>query len=182
VKQTAILSISILLLVSCGNKSVREASGPFPLQPATTGQTRADTVFSLMQQDRNLSGLNLSGMEMDWMDLSGVRIIRSTMNNASLHGTCLREALISDTSMVGVDMVAADCRNARLIRTDLHGSRLVKSDFSDALMIQVDLSFTDLTDICLRGASITGCIISKKWKGTLESSGLKKLEEIIWVE
>ena len=165
------------------SKDRDQASVLQPRQATETGIPRKNEwLYTENLRGIDMSGLDLSDAVMDWKDLTGVKIIRSTLNQASLHGTCLREALFSDSSLRGVDLTAADCRNARFIRTDLRGSKMVKTDMSDVLMIQVDMSFSDLSDIKLTGAKISGAIISKKWKSSIESSGVKKLEDIIWVD
>lgn len=186
-KKISLLIITILVATGCSINSTSKTRDEVNIlqtkQSSGSGIPRKNEwLYSENLRGLDLSGLDLSDTVLEWKDLTGVKVIRSTLNQASLHGACLREALFSDSSLRGVDLTAADCRNAQFIRTDLRGSKMVKTDMSDSLMIQVDMSFSDLTDIKLTGAKISGAIISKKWKPTLESSGVKKLEDIIWVE
>lgn len=78
----------------------------------------------------NLRGANLIGAGLSFTDLTG-----ADLKGAKLSGANLRYAILSDADLTGADLTRANLMNAILTRTDLGGA-----DLSDADLESADLS------------------------------------------
>ena len=112
----------------------------------------------------HLSGVKLSGVEMDDANLSGANLVSSNLNGsvlslsdlsgANLRNVSITGAWINMARLVGADLDRANLSASTFFGTDLTGANLQNAKLNGANLIGANLSGTDL-----RGADLTGAIL-----------------------
>jgi len=89
-----------------------------------------------------LSGCDLSGMDLQWADLGGACLQRADLSGADLY----------EASLEGADLYRADLRNANLYYACLVGANLRHAMIGGAHLVGADLSRVDIKgiDVCIR--------------------------------
>ena len=89
----------------------------------------------------NLSGIDLSGMNMSQVVLSGASLI-----NAVLKATDLSDANLGAANLVNANLMKADLNDANLIQANLKNANLSGAILDEANLRDVNLSDADLSD------------------------------------
>lgn len=138
----------------------------------TSGQslTRAD-VERLLSQVASTAGLDLSGrnlqhVNLSYEDLQGATFYHADLREANLRGASLKGADLSGANLSGADLDGADLSNARLSdesgnraelsQANLRHTRLRGLDLREFDLAGLDLENADLNDTDLRGAKLAG--------------------------
>ncbi|MEA2003278.1 MAG: pentapeptide repeat-containing protein [Actinomycetota bacterium] len=107
----------------------------------------------------NLAGVDLSGLDLTGADLSG-----ADLSECRLVGTCLRDALLVETTLehaqvLGADLTGADLTNAHAFsvmfgQSDLTDAVLFNPTMNDATFAHANLTGTDMRTANLEGARL----------------------------
>lgn len=101
-----------------------------------------DEVGMLADLDLRVAGLDLSGSELEDVDLSGLDLDEVDLSGADLEGAVLRGLELEDLAMAGADLGGADLRD-----TVVEGESLAGTDLDGADLRAADLgAATGLTD------------------------------------
>jgi uncharacterized protein YjbI with pentapeptide repeats len=124
---------------------------------------------------------------LNFADLSGLSLVRGSLNGAvlrgaKLSGADLTEADLSQADLSGADLARADLsrcrlRGANLSGANLQGANLADSDLSDAL-----LAHANLTDADLSRADVTGADLAKAQFVGAKFVGIQWNESTRWPE
>ena len=105
--------------------------------------------------------IRLSGL-----DLSGVKLDHSSLDNALFEGTILEEAKLNYSQLKGALLADAKLRNAHLnyailiganiSNADVEGVQLIGANLTNASLREADLRGANLTDADLSGADLSG--------------------------
>jgi uncharacterized protein YjbI with pentapeptide repeats len=126
----------------------------------------------------DLSGADLSGMNLNKAHLRGADLNKADLSNACLIGANLRGA-----SLKGANLSGARIREANLNGADLSGANLTKANLRALNLTRVNLSGADLSkaqlkEVCLIGANLRRADLSGSdlRHATLVRSDLRKAE------
>ena len=114
-------------------------------------------LVSWIKQDsgKNLPKLVENNLDVSILDLSGVNLSRIDLRGADLSGTTLTEANLRSANLSGTNFRAAD-----LLRADLTGADLSGADLSHTVLSDADLSHADIREADLSGADISDTKLS----------------------
>ena len=73
-----------------------------------------------------------------------------------LSGVCLSRTRLNEALLIGIDLSDADLSEAALLNTSLTGSRLINTDLSDAILVGARLDWADLSGATLFDAILSG--------------------------
>lgn len=93
-------------------------------------------------------------------DLSGTNLDHVDLYCATLRGAILRDANLHDTILAGADLTEADLRRADLENTILHQANLSFANLSGAWLNRANLSFAKLNCANLNGANLADTNLS----------------------
>ena len=119
-------------------------------------RTRAKALMDQDLQRGDLSGANLSGM-----DMSGEALRFTNFSNATMVGTDLRRARLNDANLSGADLTQARLGSASLAYANLSGANL-----SGARLGSADLRYANLS-----GANLTGADLYDTTLGSADFGG-----------
>jgi uncharacterized protein YjbI with pentapeptide repeats len=121
-------------------------------------------------QCADLSGANLSGLDLVQDDLtsvlapnanfSGAKLGQATLTGAVLHGANLQDADLTQATMTGADLSGANLNHATLDQVEAEGVNLSGADLSDASLIQATLNNANLATAKVSGADFTQAELS----------------------
>ena len=126
-RNLATLAIAIILSLGTASSALAACS-----DPAGAGVDWSGCVLPLSS---NLSGLNLSGANLEKANLSGLNLSGANLREANLSGASLEKANLSGANLSGANLSGADLRRANLSRANLHGA-----DLEEAYLSEADLS------------------------------------------
>ncbi len=144
------------------------------LEKYASGQRNFD---NLKLQKADLSGINLSGISLyssnlQEVILSGADLSQASFIRCNLMGASLDEAVMGKTIMHGVDLSGASFRKARMvdieIRPDTSNSHCAKA---------ADLRYIDASEADLSYAKLQGVLF---YKATLQNVKLYKADLSVW--
>jgi uncharacterized protein YjbI with pentapeptide repeats len=97
----------------------------------------------------DLSGANLSNM-----DLSKAQLVGANLNMANLSNTNLSGANLTKASVVGANLSGANLRQTNLTQTTFVYSNLAQAQIQGATLLQTDFQGTNLAEVDLTGSEI----------------------------
>lgn len=109
--------------------------------------------------DMDISGMALTGADLYYADLRGVRGAYVKLGNAHLAGCRLRGADLSWAQLGEANLGGADLTNAVLFGTHFGGANLSRARFCGASMLECNLGGANLTGADLRSAKLRGATI-----------------------
>lgn len=109
----------------------------------------------------NLSGINLSNIDLRDTYLSGTILRHSNLNNARFNGAFLGEAdllnaVANEASFYGANLIKANLEKAQFFRTDF-----TEAELTGAILIKANLIATDLFRTNLLGANFNNADLSR---------------------
>jgi len=119
----------------------------------------------------NLTQVDLSGADLSDMQLNGIDLSRADLRGANLERTNLSRARLSEANLVRANLSGAILHDTNLSGADLGGACLLNANLRGADLIQANLSVADLS-----GADLTGSLVYaiSAWnlnlKGTIQSN------------
>ena len=162
-KVIPLLTFSILLLIPVSQDAFANHTPPFT---GTTGHCdfKTNRPFpgvdywncdlnhsgSPFSNDQDLTGANLSGVDLSFTTLTGV-----ILSDANLFGINLFTADLAEADLSGADLTNANLIGASLLEVDLSGANLFGADLFRASLIRADLTGASLTDADLTDAELT---------------------------
>jgi uncharacterized protein YjbI with pentapeptide repeats len=99
-----------------------------------------EDVTRALQDDKNLSGMDLS-----WVNLSGANLSGTNLTKADLSGSDLSTANLSRANLTEAVLSKADLSRADLFKANLSRANLFRADLSKADLSRADLSNANLT-------------------------------------
>lgn len=99
---------------------------------------------------RDFSGRDLFGIEVERMDLSRLKAVKSLLRNANFRFADLRDADFSGANLSGADLRGANLANAAFLDADVEGA-----DFSGANLLGADFTGSSLFGASFIGSSPT---------------------------
>jgi uncharacterized protein YjbI with pentapeptide repeats len=115
-----------------------------------TGQIRADL------SGRNLSDMDLRRIDLSYVNLAGAKLRRSDLSEASFEHADLSEARIRDAHLDRTALRKAIFRDAEMQKVSLRDADLTGADLRRAKLREADLQGADLRDTRLQHAELTG--------------------------
>jgi hypothetical protein len=114
----------------------------------------------------NLSGANLSRVNLSRADLYGANLSRVNLSRADLYGANLSRADLYGADLTDADLYGADLSGANLSRANLYGVNLSRvnlygADLSRADLYGANLSRANLSRVNLYGANLSGANLSR---------------------
>ena len=109
----------------------------------------------------NLRRADLSGADLQDVDLHEAKLGGANLSGADLQGANLSEAELSGTNLSGADLQGADLREAELREANLSGADLQGASLSEAELSGANLSGADLQGANLRQAKMSGANLQK---------------------
>lgn len=95
--------------------------------------------------EKNLTGLDLSGLCLKGLDFSGAVLIRANLKNTDLGGSVLANAKMQAADLSGANLTETIFSEADLNKADLSHACLKDADFSSGILSKAILNQTDLT-------------------------------------
>jgi len=120
----------------------------------------------------NLQKVNLSKCYLKKANLCGANLHQSNLREAYLHGANLHGAILSEANLTGACLMGANLSEAHLYLTDLSGANLRHANLLDVRHWDTILSML-LTHICAIKKAPSGFFKWAKEKGA-HSSGVKE--------
>ncbi|VXD22792.1 Pentapeptide repeat protein [Planktothrix serta PCC 8927] len=93
----------------------------------------------------NLSGVNLQEIDLTGANLTGVNLSWAVLNQTQLVGACFRRADLRNIVLTRSNLNQSNLSGANLTKADLRFATLKQADLNWAILIEADLSNTDLT-------------------------------------
>lgn len=115
-----------------------------------------DTLYQANSHYLNLNSRNLSGYDLTGMQLRGAAVSQADLCYATLNTTNLKSAQLQEANLSG-----ADLSKASLIEANLRGAILSVASLDDTKLQGADLSYADLSLCNLRGANFTNTILEE---------------------
>jgi uncharacterized protein YjbI with pentapeptide repeats len=148
-----------------------------PMALRLEGREAADAraaALSHLTDHGSLAGHELTGCDLSELDLRGVDLSGALLENATLAGANLERAVLTgavlawadltDTDLCGANLRESDLAHAQLVRT-----RAVRADLTDATLTGARLEGADLREAILTGADFDGAVL----RGDLSGAQLR---------
>ena len=103
----------------------------------------------------NLSGCNLSGLNLPNEDLSFGNFSNTNLQNANLQGTIFYSTDLTETNLSDADLSNAKMRYAKFLGTNLENAKLFKVDLRNSHLQDVNLAKANLTKASFFRAKLT---------------------------
>jgi uncharacterized protein YjbI with pentapeptide repeats len=157
-------------------------------------------VERLLKEVGSSSKLNLSGQNLERIDLTFLQLAKAEISGARLALANLQGANLSQAKLIGAFLIEANLGGAFLNKAKLRGAILIKSyavaaDLSGADLSGADLSGADLSGadlnrarlnkskidkvFSLQGANLSGAYLDFSQKEFLKDKGVKGLDKTI---
>jgi uncharacterized protein YjbI with pentapeptide repeats len=117
-------------------------------QDATTRKRKrldAGTVLLILNGQKNLAGMDLTGLDLSDMDLAAAKVSRARFNDARLENASFAGAVANDSDFSGAILTGANFEGAYLMRAKLVGANFARSNLAGANLSGADLSGADLS-------------------------------------
>lgn len=99
----------------------------------------------------DFTGSNIAGADLRYSDLSGSQFVRANLRRARLSVTNLRDASFHGADLGGATLRHADLSSAHMYRTDLRNTDLRHANLYDVDLYDADLRHAQLTGLILDG-------------------------------
>ncbi len=106
--------------------------------------------------ERNFHRANLSGIYLQWADLSGANLSGANLHDAELSQANLKGANLTHTYLKSANLSGANLREAILREADLRGADLRGADLSQVILTWANLREANLSQANLCGANLVG--------------------------
>jgi uncharacterized protein YjbI with pentapeptide repeats len=113
-------------------------------------EERAKQLIEEHKEDKNLSGMDLSGWDFSGADLSEWNLESTIFYK---YDESRKVSIISN--LAAVRFIETNLKEANLIRCNLQNAMLYKSDLQNALLFNADLQNAELGESSLQGADLT---------------------------
>jgi uncharacterized protein YjbI with pentapeptide repeats len=121
----------------------------------------------------NLSGADLSGIDLSYANLRGANLSDADLSEANLGWARMRGANLSYANLSGAKLPIAMLHRALLGEADLRGADLNRADLSGADLTRADLRWADLRDANMGGANLVNADLRGADLTWAELSGAK---------
>jgi uncharacterized protein YjbI with pentapeptide repeats len=119
----------------------------------------AETLRRYAAGDRDFQNLDLSGAQLDGVDLRGANFIGAQLSRANLCNARLDGVKLAIANLSDADLTGACLRDAKLVGANLNRAILAGADLAGANLDGADLSNADLTDTNLAGTDLSDAIL-----------------------
>jgi len=116
------------------------------------------TVLQILNGQKNLAGMDLTGIDLSEMDLSAAQVSRVRFNDAHLERSSFSGAFADDSDFSGANLTGANFEGVSLLRAKLVGANFAHSNLSRANLSQADLSGVNLSGCDVSRASFAGVV------------------------
>ncbi|MGE0087588.1 MAG: pentapeptide repeat-containing protein [Desulfococcaceae bacterium] len=110
----------------------------------------------ISSEKSDLRKMNLSGLE-----LENINLYQADLTGSNLNKTRLAGAVLMNASLVDADLTAADLSDAKMTRICLRDADLSGANLSDARLREADLSEAKFNGANLRGVDLRGAKLNK---------------------
>lgn len=149
-------SFGLLVLGGAWSEYQRLSQDDRPLSRLTSFSENKQFFNTLESAPRSLKGIDLSGINLNNIDLHRTEIIAANFDLAQLISANLSEA-----QLIGVNLKGADLSNSNLNTALLSGVNLSESNLSGANLINATLIGVNLSNSNLSGANLIGVNLSQ---------------------
>jgi len=114
-------------------------------------------LISLIGSDlsnRNLAGVNFSGLDLSAVNLSGANLTKANFSNSNLAGANISGSALVESKLVNSNLTGANLSRAELNKSDLSGANLLGADLSKSMSSLVTFRGANLADADLRGSDL----------------------------
>jgi hypothetical protein len=126
----------------------------------------------------DLSGLDLSESNLNWVHLGAANLSRMDLRGADLSSADFRGADLSESNLNKVTANWTNFIEANLIKADLSGANLKRAKLNRAKLNGANLSETDLSRADLSGADLSETIMSLTTFGDVDLREVYGLESV----
>jgi uncharacterized protein YjbI with pentapeptide repeats len=131
-----------------------------PEDPPPPAPMARDAIEALLARGGSLAGLDLTGADLSSLNLRGHDLSGATCEDASFAGAALDGATLSECVLSAADFGGASLRGAVLERADLTGARLAGADFSEATLTEATLAKCFAAEVSFRAVKAEGADFS----------------------
>ncbi|MFV8755101.1 DUF2169 family type VI secretion system accessory protein [Nannocystaceae bacterium ST9] len=124
----------------------------------------------------NLTGADLSGMELAGADMTGAFLESAKLDGADLRGAKLERAVLAHASLIGTRLDEAQLVKANLGKTTLHDCSLARAELGEAIMVGADLTRANLAGAKLIGTDLGQAKFAATNAQGIEATGLNLME------
>jgi uncharacterized protein YjbI with pentapeptide repeats len=164
---------------------IKSIQGDILFERESPNNSIKETIVACAKAKISLCNANLSGADLSWVDirrvnLSGADLAKVTMEGSWLDFADLSSAVINDSNLDRASLLGANLQKADLSNSSMCMSRLQSADLSDAILSEVDLSRADLADANLTNVDLSSAYLS--W-ANLENATLSHANlQYAWLE
>jgi len=115
----------------------------------------------------NLTGADLSGMNLAGADMTGAFLESAKLDGADLRGATLERAVLAHASLVGTKLDEAKLGKANLGKASLRECSLARAELGEAILVGADF-----TRACLAGAKLVGADLAKAHFEATDAQGV----------
>jgi uncharacterized protein YjbI with pentapeptide repeats len=108
----------------------------------------------------DLSGQNLSQINLSDLNLNGANLSRTDLSGANLRGVDLHNADLRGANLHGADLTYIKLRSTNLQRANLSRANLSGANLNGSYLSRINLSSANLCDATLSGADLRGTNLS----------------------
>jgi uncharacterized protein YjbI with pentapeptide repeats len=133
---------------------------PAPANDASTTDRVRANVRERVSNGTGLAGIDLTGADLSQMQLDGVSFEGAFLEHVNLEGASLRGANLSSAVLAHARLAGCDFTKANLSLCNLGASKCASANFSDALFEGAILAQADLSEARFRGAQLRNVDLS----------------------
>lgn len=142
-----------------------------------------DLIFKLFMNESQIAGADLSGANLNRVDLTGAVLTGAGDARADLTGTNLNYATLNGINLDGAAMAGVQLNHVQAfqvswIRADLKGAQMTSANLAQGNFEQADLTGVNLSDADLRGSNLKGAIL----EGVGVQLSRAKLAGAVWTD
>ena len=100
-------------------------------------------------KDANLEGVNLSGLNFDWVDFSNANLENAILENASFQGANFSNAILNNANLNAATLIQANLSYA-----NMNSTSLIKAKLQPAISFNAKLNFANLSNANLSKAEL----------------------------
>jgi hypothetical protein len=129
------------------------------LDPVTILESSVDE-WNQWRRDHPAERPSLRGVDLSDRNLTGINLDELDLAEADFYGADLSQANLKMATLIGCDFANVTAVSVDLYKADLRGAFMTGADFSNAYLSESRLDGADLRGVVLKGAKLEGAILT----------------------